>query len=181
MNERLASLRLLVKEGKGITVVVAYAPNVISEYGVFVDDLQVLLNSVPVGDSLVLLGDFNAHVGNDSGTWKGVVGKNGLSDLNASGVELLHFCSRNNLCITNTMFEHKEIHCVTWHQDSLNQRSMIDFVIVSSDMRRYVLDTRVKRGAELSTDHFLVVSKLRWPNRLLDKPGKPKRCVRARW
>ncbi|KAI3359420.1 hypothetical protein L3Q82_002923 [Scortum barcoo] len=32
---------------------------------------------------------------------------------------------------------------------------MIDFVVVSSDLRPYVLDTRVKRGAELSTDHHL--------------------------
>ncbi|KAI3354885.1 hypothetical protein L3Q82_004553 [Scortum barcoo] len=32
---------------------------------------------------------------------------------------------------------------------------MID-VVVSSDLRPYVLDTRVKRGAELSTDHHLV-------------------------
>ncbi|KAI3362912.1 hypothetical protein L3Q82_011508, partial [Scortum barcoo] len=38
------------------------------------------------------------------------------------------------------------------------RRSMIDFVVVSSDLRPYVLDTRVKRGAELSTDHHLVVS-----------------------
>ncbi|KAI3364042.1 hypothetical protein L3Q82_010871 [Scortum barcoo] len=35
---------------------------------------------------------------------------------------------------------------------------MIDFVVVSSDLRPYVLDTRVKRGAELSTDHHLVPS-----------------------
>ncbi|KAI3364104.1 hypothetical protein L3Q82_010930 [Scortum barcoo] len=34
---------------------------------------------------------------------------------------------------------------------------MIDFVVVSSDLWPYVLDTRVKRGAELlSTDHHLV-------------------------
>ena len=32
---------------------------------------------------------------------------------------------------------------------------MIDFVVVSSDLRPYVLDTRGKRGAELSTDHHL--------------------------
>ncbi|KAI3362600.1 hypothetical protein L3Q82_001686 [Scortum barcoo] len=32
---------------------------------------------------------------------------------------------------------------------------MIDFVVVSSDLWPYVLDTRVKRGAELSTDHHL--------------------------
>ncbi|KAI3361763.1 hypothetical protein L3Q82_002106 [Scortum barcoo] len=39
---------------------------------------------------------------------------------------------------------------------------MIDFVVVSSDLRPYVLDTRVKRGSELSTDHHLVVSWIRW-------------------
>ena len=37
-------------------------------------------------------------------------------------------------------------------------RPKIDFVIVTSDLRPYVMDTRVKRGAELSTDHHLVVS-----------------------
>ncbi|KAI3360415.1 hypothetical protein L3Q82_002250 [Scortum barcoo] len=37
---------------------------------------------------------------------------------------------------------------------------MIDFVVVSSDLRPYVLDTRVKRGAELSTDHHLVVTQV---------------------
>ncbi|KAI3369495.1 hypothetical protein L3Q82_007710 [Scortum barcoo] len=46
---------------------------------------------------------------------------------------------------------------------------MIDFVVVSSDLRPYVLDTRVKRGAELSTDHHLVVSWIRWQRRKLDK------------
>ena len=37
---------------------------------------------------------------------------------------------------------------------------MIDFVVVS-DLQPHVLDTRLKRGAELSTDHYLVVSWLR--------------------
>ncbi|KAI3358712.1 hypothetical protein L3Q82_015123 [Scortum barcoo] len=58
---------------------------------------------------------------------------------------------------------------------------MIDFVVVSSDLRPYVLDTRVKRGAELSTDHHLVVSWLRWQRRKLDRPGRPKRIVRVCW
>ncbi|KAI3361869.1 hypothetical protein L3Q82_002192 [Scortum barcoo] len=59
---------------------------------------------------------------------------------------------------------------------------MIDhFVVVSSDLRPYVLDTRVKRGAELSTDHHLVVSWIRWQRRKLDRPGRPKRIVRVCW
>ncbi|KAI3351322.1 hypothetical protein L3Q82_005867 [Scortum barcoo] len=61
----------------------------------------------------------------------------------------------------------------------LGRRSMIDFVVVSSDLRPYVLDTRVKRGAELSTDHHLVVSWIRWQRRKLDRPGRPKRIVRV--
>ncbi|KAI3371418.1 hypothetical protein L3Q82_024015 [Scortum barcoo] len=41
------------------------------------------------------------------------------------------------------MFEHKGVHQCTWHQDTLGRRSMIDFVVVvSSDLRPYVLDTR---------------------------------------
>ncbi|KAI3376944.1 hypothetical protein L3Q82_000185 [Scortum barcoo] len=58
---------------------------------------------------------------------------------------------------------------------------MIDFVVVSSDLQPYVLDTRVKRGAELSTDHHLVVSWIRWRRRKLDRPGRPKRIVRVCW
>ncbi len=58
---------------------------------------------------------------------------------------------------------------------------MIDFVVVSSDLRPYVLDTRVRRGAELSTDNHLVVSWIRWWGRKLDRLGRPKCTVRVYW
>ncbi|VDP40968.1 unnamed protein product [Soboliphyme baturini] len=38
---------------------------------------------------------------------------------------------------------------------------MTDLIIVSSVLRRSAMDVRVKRGAELSTDHHLVVGTLR--------------------
>ncbi|TWW57328.1 hypothetical protein D4764_07G0000470 [Takifugu flavidus] len=69
----------------------------------------------------------------------------------------------------------------TWHQDALGCRLMIDFVVVSSDLRPHVLDTWVKRGAELSTDHHLVVSYLRWWGRMPDRPCRPKCIVRVCW
>lgn len=48
------------------------------------------------------------------------------------------------------------------------------FVIISFDLQSYVLDTQVKRGAELSTNHQLVIS---WSHR----PVRPKPIVRVCW
>ncbi|KAI3356949.1 hypothetical protein L3Q82_003594 [Scortum barcoo] len=120
----------------------------------------------------------------DSDTWRGVIGRNRppRSEPEPEWCSVIEdFCASHSLSITNTMFKHKGVHQCTWHQDTLGRRSMIDFVVVSSDLRPYVLDTRVKRGAELSTDHHLVVSWLRWQRRKLDRPGRPKRIVRVCW
>lgn len=55
------------------------------------------------------------------------------------------------------MFEHKGIHKCMWHQDTLSHKSVVNFIIVSTDLQTYVHDTRVNKGAELLTDHHLMV------------------------
>lgn len=37
-----------------------------------------MLKGATCSESIFLLGDFNAHVGNDSKTWRGVIGRNNL-------------------------------------------------------------------------------------------------------
>ena len=65
--------------------------------------------------------------------------------------------------------------------DTFGPRLMIGFIVVSSSLRPYALDTQVKRGSELSTDHYLVVSWIRWQGRMLVRPGRSKCVVRVCW
>lgn len=55
--------------------------------------------------------------------------------------------------------------CIAWRSNRHHlpvgvgaSRSIIDFVVISSDLQLYVLDIQVKRDAELWNDHHLVVS-----------------------
>ena len=69
ISERVALLRLKLKE-KTLALVQVYAPNTESEYAPFLDEVLGVLEGISGTDSIVLLGDFNAHVGNDAQTWK---------------------------------------------------------------------------------------------------------------
>lgn len=72
-----------------------------------------MLEGAPPRDCVVLLADFNAHVGNSSETWRDVIGRNGLADLN----QVVCCCwtsVQTSLAMTSTMFEHKFGHNCTW-------------------------------------------------------------------
>ena len=146
-----------------------YASNATSEYQAFIDEVNDALLRVSPSESTVLMGDFIAHVGTDTDTWKGVIGKHGVIGPIENGRYLLQLGCSNGLRIMNTFFQHREVHKYTWYRPSMDQKSLINFCIVLSDLFSDVLDVRMKRGAELSTDHHLVVCSLRlsksWPNR----------------
>ena len=98
-----------------------------------------------------------------------MIGRHGGPAFNENRRCLLQLCCSNGLCIINTFFQLGNVHKYTWYKPDMAQKCLIDFCIVSSVLFLEVLEVRVKRGAELSTDHHLVVCSPRlskpWPYR----------------
>ncbi|BHF85803.1 hypothetical protein SprV_1002897600 [Sparganum proliferum] len=70
----------------------------------FYEDVHALLATVSKADKLVVLGEFNAHVGTDDAAWRGVLGPHDRCDSNDNGLLLLRTCAEHRLILTNTLF-----------------------------------------------------------------------------
>ena len=105
-------------ESERVTYFIVYAPD--SSYDdlileEFFGTLQVEMNLLPPTDKIVLLGDFNASVGNNmQDDLPGVVGNYAVGTNNTRGITLLQCCAINDLFIANSIFKHKEKRRYTW-------------------------------------------------------------------
>ncbi|VDL97918.1 unnamed protein product [Schistocephalus solidus] len=57
-----------------------------------------------IKEKLIVLGDFNAHVGTDHAAWRGVLGPHGLSSCHGNGLLLLRTCAEHRILLPNTFF-----------------------------------------------------------------------------
>lgn len=81
--------------------------------------------------------------------------------MNENGERLANMCSSNGLVIGGTLFKQKDIHTITWYSPNNRDKNQIDHVIINGKWRRSLLDTRTKRGADVNSDHCLVVARLK--------------------
>ena len=81
IKERMALLKLHLRK-KILAVIQVYAPNVKSNCSEFLDNVSQVMESIPSTNATLIMGHFNAHVGNDSTTWQSIISPNGNNDLN---------------------------------------------------------------------------------------------------
>ena len=99
-------------------------------------------------------------MGRNTEVWGSVLGCHGEDARNGNGERLLRFCSVNELMITNTWYPHKDIHKYTWICPGRQLRSLIDYFLVRRETKTRVHDVKAVRGAEIGSDHHLVLMKL---------------------
>ena len=126
-------LKLKVLE-RSLCLLQVYTPNATCEYQDFVNEINDALLRVSLIEFTVLMGDFNAYVATDTDTWKGLIGNHGVTGQIENGTYLLQLCCSNGLRIMNTFFQHREVQKYIWNRPSIDQKSLIVFCIVSSDL-----------------------------------------------
>ena len=114
-----------------------------------------------MGDLTIFMGDFNAKVDQDNTGFERVMGRHGCGTRNENGEHLVEFCGNNNLVIDGTIFSHKEIHKLTWISPGGRYKNQIDHIVINGKWRRSLQDVRVRRGADVGSDHHLVSSNIK--------------------
>ena len=137
----------------------------------FYEQLQSIVEKVNKHDLLIITGDMNAKVGSSNHNRERVMAKHGAAIMNSNGERLIDFCEiNNNLVITGTIFPHKDIHKNTWTSPDGKTHNQIDYILVTQQFRRFILDTRVTRGADVASDHRLVQTRVRLELKRITKP-----------
>ena len=69
-------------------------------------------------------------------------------------------CEENTLIVGGTLFQHKNIHKLTWTSPDGQSKNQIDHIVIISKWRRSIQDVRVMRQAGVGSDHNLLVTKI---------------------
>jgi hypothetical protein len=84
-----------------------------------------------------------------------------LADRNENGKLLIELCGRYKLNIGGTLFPHKLCHKVTWVSPNSNIQNQTDHLCITAKWKMMLLDVHDKSGADVGSDHHLLVAALR--------------------
>jgi endonuclease/exonuclease/phosphatase family metal-dependent hydrolase len=106
----------------------------------------------------MVLGGFNAKVSKEDNNYPHA-GRNGLhEECNGNGYKMIEFAAATDMIIGGTVFPHTNIHQVTWRLPSGVTMNQIDHILIQKNPN--LRDVICKRGANVDSDHHLVVAKI---------------------
>ena len=102
----------------------------------------------------------------------GITGKFGLGIQNEAGQRLIEFCQENALVIANTLFQQHKRRLYTWTSPDGQHQNQIDYILCSQRWRSSIQSAKTTR-ADCSSDHELLIVKLRLKLKKVGKTARP--------
>ena len=127
----------------------------------------------------ILLGDFNAKVGQENIFQRTIENKSIHWENNDNGIRLVNFATSKNIIVKSSKFPHFNIHKYTWTLPDGITHNQIDHVLVDKKSQLSIIDICSLRRVNCDTDHYLVVVTIR--ERLSLKKGIKQHLVADRY
>ena len=131
VSDRIATIRLQCKP-VNMTVLQVYAPTSTAEeeeMDEFYEKVHSdIVDEIPRGGVLYVIGDWNAKVGQDE--TNGKTRRFGLGKRNERGDQLVEFCNRNDFQIMNTFYKLHTRRLYIWRSPDQTTTNQIDYIII---------------------------------------------------
>ena len=183
ISDRICQIEIKVKNNTNLTIISAYAPTLINSKKFperadkFYKELQLAINKIPQKNLFFIGIDANAQLGIEAKElFPNNVGHFGHGHLNSNGERLGQLLNNNNLTATNTLFNHKIKHRITWTHPNQNPtqkdkksglprrnpiRNQIDYIIAQIKLKDIVKNSRSYHGTRTDSDHNIVICKIK--------------------
>ncbi|KAK3517427.1 hypothetical protein QTP70_010672 [Hemibagrus guttatus] len=160
VSDMVMSLKLEI-EGVMLNVVSGYAPQVgceLEEKERFWSELDEVMESIPMGERVVIGADFNGHVGEGNTGDEEVMGKFGVKERNLEGQMVVDFAKTMDMAVVNTYFQKREEHRATYK--SGGRRTQVDYILCRRGNLKEISDCKVVVGESVARQHRMVVCRM---------------------
>ena len=142
----------------GTTIIVHYSPTEGSETSEeHYINLGNAIKLVPKHNILLVIGDFNAHIGVEDAKYTY------HNNTNTNGKFLLDLVAENNLVITNTTFQKRPGKSWTYISDMNGNSSQIDYILINRKWKNTVKNVESYNSfSSVGSDHRVLTARLKF-------------------
>lgn len=122
LSERIILIKLVINDKEDLSIIQTYFPTSAysdEEIEAVYDQMDEVLDLIENKDTLIILGDWNAVVGELKED--NITGNYGYGRRNRRGIRLIDFCREKELAITNTMFKQPINRRYTWSKRNIGK------------------------------------------------------------
>ena len=153
-----------------VTLIVQYSPTEGSDDAKeHYTNLVEAISSIPKHNVLIVVGDFNAHLGKNEAKYTY------HNNTNSNGQFLLDLACECNLLITNTTFQKRSGKLWTYFSDMTTTKTQIDYILINKKWKNSLKNVEAYNTfSSIDSDHRILSARLRLSLRTSKAPTRDK-------
>lgn len=166
-SERVISCKIKLEDKKSLQIINVYAPTSTRPD----EEVETLYDTIENAFDRqncryhIIIGDFNAKVGQKKSEKVKSIGRFGLGDRNERGEMLINFAQEQGLYLMNTFFKKQKDRYWTWESPDKETRNQIDYTLASN--KNIIANCEIISKVNIGSDHRMLRTKVKINKKLI--------------